>query len=89
MRCRETANTIANPEHWERLKSRNVIISTDGALEPIYDKELSLLSATQTVQLRVEGIRCFKTSTRLNEGEDMFWKEIPVKSLSRELIPLQ
>ena len=45
-------------------------ISTDGALEPIYDKELSLLSATQTVQLRVEGIRCFKTSTRLNEGED-------------------
>lgn len=45
-------------------------ISTDGALEPIYDKELSLLSATQTVQLRVEGIQCFKTSTRLNEGED-------------------
>ena len=45
-------------------------ISTDGALEPIYDKELSLLSATQTVQLRIEGIRCFKTSTRLNEGED-------------------
>ena len=45
-------------------------ISTDGALEPIYDKELSLLSATQTVQLRVEGIRCFKTSTGLNEGED-------------------
>ena len=45
-------------------------ISTDGALEPIYDKELSLLSATQTVQLRVEGVRCFKTSTRLNEGED-------------------
>ncbi|MGO5478695.1 hypothetical protein ACTQVS_00835 [Anaerovoracaceae bacterium HCP3S3_H6] len=45
-------------------------ISTDGALEPIYDKEFSLLSATQTVQLRIEGIRCFKTSTRLNEGED-------------------
>ena len=45
-------------------------ISTDGALEPIYDKELSLLSATQTVQLRVEGIRCLKTITRLNEGED-------------------
>ena len=45
-------------------------ISTDRALEPIYDKELSLLSATQTVQLRIEGIRCFKTSTRLNEGED-------------------
>ena len=45
-------------------------ISTDGALEPIYDKELSLLSATQTVQLRIEGIRCLKTITRLNEGED-------------------
>ena len=45
-------------------------ISTDGALEPLYDKELSLLSSTQTVQLRIEGIRCFKTSSRLNEGED-------------------
>lgn len=45
-------------------------ISTDGALEPIYDKELSLWSSTQTVRLRVEGIRCFKTSNRLNEGED-------------------
>lgn len=28
------------------------------------------MSATQTVQLRVEGVRCFKTITSLNKGED-------------------